>query len=49
MFVFVRVHINDEVFLVQIEMFLEQFRSLISLVSYPDVYNSELHQGMYNS
>ena len=44
MFVFVRVHISDEVFLLQILTFLENVFLLYSLVSYQDVYHNGLHQ-----
>ena len=39
-FVFVRVHINDEVFLVQILTFPEKLFLLYSIVSCQDVYHS---------
>ena len=45
-FRYVQVHINDEVFLVQLVTFPEKFYLLYSLVYYLDVYHSGLHQDM---
>ena len=48
-FVFFQVHTVDEVFLILRVTFLEKFCLLCNLVSYLNVYHSELRQNMCGS
>ena len=48
-FVYVRVHIDDQVFLVRKTTFLEKFDFLYSQFSNEGVYRSVLHQKMFES